>query len=72
LNGGEGGTVFKITPSGTLTTVYSFCSQGSSSCTDGTWPDAARAAQRTTTMTTFTIDTDNNITAHATAEQHPV
>jgi hypothetical protein len=30
---------------------------------------AQRAAQRTTTMTTFTIDTDNNITAHATAEQ---
>ncbi len=41
LNGGEGGTVFKITPSGTLTTVYSFCSQGGSSCSDGTWPDAA-------------------------------
>jgi uncharacterized repeat protein (TIGR03803 family) len=30
---GKGGTVFKITPSGTLTTLYSFCSQ--SSCTDG-------------------------------------
>jgi uncharacterized repeat protein (TIGR03803 family) len=27
------GTVFKITPSGTLTTLYSFCSQ--SGCTDG-------------------------------------
>jgi uncharacterized repeat protein (TIGR03803 family) len=27
------GTVFKITPSGTLTTIYSFCSQ--SGCTDG-------------------------------------
>ena len=27
------GTVFKMTPSGTLTTLYSFCSQ--SGCTDG-------------------------------------
>jgi len=30
---GFGGTVFKITPSGVLTTLYSFCSQ--SGCTDG-------------------------------------
>jgi uncharacterized repeat protein (TIGR03803 family) len=30
------GTVFKITPSGTLTTLYSFCSQ--SGCTDGGHP----------------------------------
>ena len=33
------GTVFKITPSGTLTTLYSFCSQ--SGCTDGAYPAAA-------------------------------
>jgi uncharacterized repeat protein (TIGR03803 family) len=34
---GDGcGTVFKITPSGTLTTLYSFCSQ--SGCTDGFRP----------------------------------
>ena len=33
------GTVFKITPSGTLTTLYSFCSQ--SGCTDGGSPYAA-------------------------------
>jgi uncharacterized repeat protein (TIGR03803 family) len=31
------GTVFKITPSGTLTTLYSFCSQ--SNCTDGAGPN---------------------------------
>jgi uncharacterized repeat protein (TIGR03803 family) len=31
-----GGTVFKITPSGKLTTVYSFCAQ--SGCTDGFKP----------------------------------
>jgi uncharacterized repeat protein (TIGR03803 family) len=30
------GTVFKITPEGTLTTLYSFCAQ--SGCTDGTGP----------------------------------
>jgi uncharacterized repeat protein (TIGR03803 family) len=37
--GAEGyGTVFKITPNGTLTTLYSFCSQ--SGCTDGEWPSA--------------------------------
>jgi uncharacterized repeat protein (TIGR03803 family) len=29
------GTVFRITPSGTLATLYNFCSQGGSSCTDG-------------------------------------
>jgi uncharacterized repeat protein (TIGR03803 family) len=34
-----GGTVFKITASGTLTTLYSFCSQGG--CTDGSYPAAA-------------------------------
>ena len=33
------GTVFKITPSGTLTTLYSFCSLAS--CADGEEPDAA-------------------------------
>ena len=32
------GTVFKITPSGTLTTLYSFCSQ--SGCADGAPPIA--------------------------------
>jgi len=31
-----GGTVFKITPKGTLTTLYSFCAQ--TNCTDGTVP----------------------------------
>ena len=38
LNGGANGfgTVFKITPSGALTTLHSFCSQ--SGCTDGTIP----------------------------------
>ena len=37
-NGFFSGTVFKITPSGTLTTLYSFCSQ--SGCTDGQSPEA--------------------------------
>ena len=41
VGGVEGeGTVFKITPSGTLTTLYSFCSQGYPSCTDGSNPYA--------------------------------
>ena len=35
----NGGTVFKITPSGTLTTLYSFCSQGDD-CSDGSQPYA--------------------------------
>ncbi len=40
--GGPGGfgTIFKITPSGTLTTLYSFCPQGFS-CVDGVAPLAA-------------------------------
>ena len=34
------GTVFKITPSGTLTTLYNFCPQGvyPSDCSDGSRP----------------------------------
>jgi uncharacterized repeat protein (TIGR03803 family) len=41
--GGAGrgrGTVFKITPRGMLTTLYNFCSQGGSYCTDGAYPNA--------------------------------
>jgi uncharacterized repeat protein (TIGR03803 family) len=39
--GAEGaGTVFRITLGGTLTTLYSFCSQGGSKCTDGAHPVA--------------------------------
>jgi uncharacterized repeat protein (TIGR03803 family) len=34
--GGYGGTIFKITPMGTLTTLYSFCAQPS--CADGEQP----------------------------------
>jgi uncharacterized repeat protein (TIGR03803 family) len=34
----DNGTVFKITPSGTITTLYSFCAQ--SNCTDGEGPNA--------------------------------
>jgi len=30
------GTIFKVTPTGALTTLYTFCSQ--SDCTDGYWP----------------------------------
>jgi uncharacterized repeat protein (TIGR03803 family) len=33
------GTIFKITPGGTLTTLYTFCSQ--SNCADGAFPRAA-------------------------------
>jgi uncharacterized repeat protein (TIGR03803 family) len=36
---GYAGTVFKVTPSGTLTTLYSFCSQ--SGCLDGAQPVGA-------------------------------
>lgn len=36
--GSGGGTAFKITPSGTLTTLYSFCQQGPPNCGDGDWP----------------------------------
>jgi len=41
-NGGayERGTVFKITPGGTLTTLYSFCPLGHGRCTDGEKPYA--------------------------------
>jgi uncharacterized repeat protein (TIGR03803 family) len=35
---GGAGTVFQITPSGAHTTLYSFCSQGGTNCTDGVIP----------------------------------
>jgi len=38
--GSGAGTVFKTTSSGTLTTLYSFCSQGGDLCTDGEQPTA--------------------------------
>lgn len=40
LEGGTpgNGTVFKITPGGTLTTIYNFCSQTGSGCPDGSGP----------------------------------
>ena len=37
--GGGTGTIFKITPGGTLTTLHSFCSQ--TNCPDGAYPSAA-------------------------------
>jgi uncharacterized repeat protein (TIGR03803 family) len=33
------GTVFQVTPSGTLTTLYNFCSR--SNCSDGSFPESA-------------------------------
>jgi uncharacterized protein (TIGR03437 family) len=38
--GGGCGTVFKITPSGVFSTLYSFCTQGGANCTDGFDPQA--------------------------------
>jgi uncharacterized repeat protein (TIGR03803 family) len=36
----SGGTVFKLAPGGTLTVLYSFCSVGGSSCSDGSAPES--------------------------------
>jgi uncharacterized repeat protein (TIGR03803 family) len=41
---GNSGTIFKITPSGTLNTLYSFCSQG---CADGQSPNYGALVQAT-------------------------
>jgi YVTN family beta-propeller protein/uncharacterized repeat protein (TIGR03803 family) len=38
--GNTSGTVFRMTPSGTLTTLYDFCSQGPAKCTDGVIPNS--------------------------------
>jgi uncharacterized repeat protein (TIGR03803 family) len=44
-SGINGGTVFKLTPNGdggyTESVLYSFCSQGGTSCTDGANPTAS-------------------------------
>jgi uncharacterized repeat protein (TIGR03803 family) len=37
---GDGGTVFKITTGGALTTLYKFCAQGGSPCPDGAQPNS--------------------------------
>jgi uncharacterized repeat protein (TIGR03803 family) len=42
LFGNTGGTVFKITPAGELTTLYSFCTQ--TNCADGQGPQAGLVA----------------------------
>jgi uncharacterized repeat protein (TIGR03803 family) len=36
----SGGTAFRITPAGVLTTIYSFCSVGGGDCTDGANPQS--------------------------------
>lgn len=36
--GGGCGTIFRVTPAGTLTTIYSFCTQAN--CADGSYPTA--------------------------------
>ncbi|MGA2988527.1 MAG: choice-of-anchor tandem repeat GloVer-containing protein, partial [Terriglobia bacterium] len=38
FHGQTGGSVFKISPNGTLTTLYRFCSQAAPQCTDGINP----------------------------------
>jgi uncharacterized repeat protein (TIGR03803 family) len=57
---GAGGTIFKITPGGTLTTLYSFCSQ--SGCTDGATPPAGliQATDGNFYGTTFTGGANND------------
>ena len=54
------GTVFKITPSGTLTTLYTFCTQ--SGCTDGYTPSAV-LFQATNPPFPFWAVTDNLLMA---------
>jgi uncharacterized repeat protein (TIGR03803 family) len=41
-----GGTVFQLTTSGKLTTIYSFCGLGADNCVDGTFPQAPVAPGR--------------------------
>ena len=40
FSGPTGGTVFKVSPTGTETTLYSFCTSGAS-CLDGSSPQSA-------------------------------
>jgi uncharacterized repeat protein (TIGR03803 family) len=48
------GTIFKITPRGTLTTLYSFCSQND--CTDGEYPAAGLVQDTNGTLYGTTAD----------------
>src|SRR5580658_5746639 len=58
------GTVFKITPAGTLTTVHSFCSQ--SGCTDGEFPTAGLVQATTGDLYGTTSGTVFKITPNGT------
>jgi uncharacterized repeat protein (TIGR03803 family) len=49
FTGAAGGTVFKVTPGGTFSTLYTFCT-GGGSCTDGSLPEGG-----------LVIGTDGNI-----------
>lgn len=49
-----GGTIFEMTPNGTLTTLYSFCSQ--TNCTDGFNPSAALVEDTSGTFYGTTYD----------------
>jgi uncharacterized repeat protein (TIGR03803 family) len=49
----DGGTVFRITPSGELTTLYNFCSQNG--CTDGELPNGALVQAATGSLYGTTI-----------------
>ena len=53
------GTVFKVSPSGTLTTLYSFCSQ--SGCTDGLTPMAALVQAADGNLYGTTIEGGSNV-----------
>ena len=57
------GTVFKITPSGTLTTLHSFCAQ--TNCTDGAYPRAelVQATDGNFYGTTYSGGTSGNCNA---------
>src|ERR1039457_6695860 len=69
------GTVFKITPSGTLTTLYSFCSQGVyPNCTDGYYPRAGlvQAANGDFYGTTVDVGTNNNGTLFRLSVEVPI
>ncbi len=54
------GTIFKITSSGTLTTLYIFCAQGGTDCPDGAYPSGLFQAADGDLYGTSSGGTNNN------------
>ncbi len=65
-NGADTGTLFEMTPSGSLTVLHTFCS-GGGACTDGWLPSNGGLVQHTNGTFYGTVSKGGNVTTNGTA-----